>query len=64
MQENKQHTEIARQAMEEMQNNVASSQQGSPNKSSLLHAPKGSMPKALKPDDDLNLLGGIAVGGK
>lgn len=60
MVENKQHTEIARQAMEEMQNNVAPAQQGSPNKSSLLHVPKGQMPKALKPDDDLNILGKMA----
>lgn len=60
MPENKQHTEIAREAMEEMSNNVASSQQGSPNKNSLLYVPKGQKPRALRPDDDLNTLGKMA----
>lgn len=64
MPENKRYTEIAKQAMEEMQNNVAASQQGSPNKSLLLRVAKGEMPRALRPDDILNTLNKIAGGGK
>lgn len=60
MAENKQHTEIARQAMEEMAANVAPNQQGSPNNHRLLHIPKGQKATLLKPDDPLNGLSKMA----
>ena len=60
MAENKQHTEIAKQAMEEMSNNVAANQQGSPNNGRLLHIPNGGPVRLLKADDPLNALSKMA----